>query len=783
MLRALSPHAPSSRPQESIVTNRPSDQLRPLALTLALLAGSALSCSTFADDGGAAGMDKPAAKPAAQADATKDAQPAKPMAPKAEPTAKDAKEQHAKDVEMLNDFVHYVLIDRADAAKAMAQGLIDRKFSSAEFSALVDASAGYKRFSDAVSRAGRQPGLESVAAQLLKQYEGGKLAMARDPEAIAANIKLLAGDMRQRSFARDRILEAGEYAVPQLFTTYFAGSDVALSAEIRRILIEMGRHSVMPLVTALPKITPTQQVQVCSILGDMPQTQSLPFLYDLAANAKEATARTAAENAIKRISGAVNTQMPLAERYNDLADAYSKGSPSLMTFPNDAYQLVWDYAAGTGLTFQGVDTKVFPQTMAMKLSEMALHVDAANARAVPTWIANNFSREIRSPEGYENPVYGKDRRDAMYYAVAAGPSVGQAVLSKALDASDTPLVRKAIAAVEKTGGHDLWSGAAGTRRPLLEGLRYPNRRVQYETALAIGTAQPKDAFEGAESVVRTLGSSIRDASAKYALVVGKDTESQATLSDLLRKDGYTVLPPATKIDDIRQSIADAAGVDIVICNLPSQQTGELITQSQSESRLRATPILAIVTAQGYQEQYPRFARDVRVRILREGVGPTDVSNAVKDLVNSASGGLISGAEADSYKARSLSVLRDLAMSSSPILQVVEAQGPLVSAIADSKGDTRFKVAEVLSLIGTKQSQVALFDAALNTEPAERTRLLGLAANSAKRFGNQIEPRQVEALMSLTTKATGDEATAAAAVVGALNLQGSGVVPLILGTKK
>ncbi len=771
------------------MTNRPSDQLRPLALSLALLAGGTLSCSTFADDGGAAGMDKAAqpAKPDAKKDGKADPKMMKDgadkMAAKGEPTAKDAREQKAKDAEMLNDFVHYVLIDRADAAKAMAQGLIDRKLSPAEFSALVDSTAGYKRFSDAVSRAGRQPGLDAMAAQLLRQYEGGKLAQARDPESIASNIKLLTGDMRQRSFARDRILEAGEYAVPQLFSTYFGGSNVALSAEVRRILVELGRHSVMPLVTALPKLNPSQQSQVAGILGDMPQTQSLPFLYDLAATAKDDSARAAAEGAIRRISGSVNTQMPLADRYNDLADAYYKGSPSLITFPNDAHQVVWDYQSSTGLTFQGVDTRVFPQTMAMKLSEMALHADGKSFRAVSTWVAANFSREIRSPEGYENPVYGKDRRDAMYYAVAAGPSVGQDVLARAIDSNDTPLVRRALASVEKTGGRDLWKAAVGARRPLLDALRYPNRRVQYESALAIGAAGPTDAFDGAEAVVRTLGSSIRDASAKYALVVAKDTETQASLSEVARKDGFTVLPPASKIDDIRQAIADAPGVDIVIANLPSQQTGELITQSKSDSRLRATPILALVSAQGYQEQYPRFARDIRVQLVREGVSPEDVKHAVDALITGASGGTIDGPEADGYKSRSLGVLRDLAMSGSPILRVVEAQGPLVGAVAEAKGDTRYKIAEVLSLIGTKQAQVALFDAALNAEPAERIKLLGLAANSAKRFGNSLEPRQVDALVDLTMKAAGEEATAAAAVVGALNLQGSGVVPLILGDKK
>ncbi|HMN39583.1 MAG TPA: hypothetical protein PKE29_01980 [Phycisphaerales bacterium] len=754
--------------------SRPPLELRSLARLLALLAGSTLSAGLMADDGGAAGMVTTAPK-----------QPAAKDGKSAAPEPND-KEQRAKDAELLNDFVHYILIDRADAAKAMGQGLLDRGFSGTEFTKLVDSTTGYKRFSDAVARAGRTPSLEAVAGALLKAYEGGQLEQARDPAAIQASIQMLSGDLRQRSVARERLLFAGEYAVPKLFATYFSGADVATNAEIRRILVELGRHSIMPLVTALPKLNPTQQEQVCLILGDLPQTQSLPFLYDLASTTQSDSVRNAAQSAIHAISGAVNTQMPLAERYSDLADAYLKGSPSLMTFPNDAHQLVWEYQPGTGLTFQGVDTRVFPQTMAMQMSERALMKDPASSRAVSTWIAANLSRELRSPEGYENPVYGKDRHDAMYYAVAAGPGVGQNVLGKALDAGDTPLVRRALAALEKTAGRDLWKAYQDptVRKPLLEALKYPNRRVQYEAALAIGTAQPKDPFEGAPTVVRTLGSSIRQASAKYALVVAPTTELQQTASELLRKNGFTVLPPATSIDEVRQAIADSPGVDVILANrLPSQQTGDLIAQSQSDARLRATPILAVVTPQGRQDLYPRYARDVRVRLLTDGAGPKDVETSVMELIDAASGGLITGDEAEAYKTRSLGVLRDLAMAGSPILSVVEAQGPLIGAVAESKGDTKARIAEVLSLIATSQAQVALTDAALAAEGAERAKLLGYVADSAKRFGNMLEARQVQALVSLTSKAAGDEATAAAAVVGALNLEGSGVVPLILGADK
>ncbi|HVU64819.1 MAG TPA: hypothetical protein VHC70_12640, partial [Phycisphaerales bacterium] len=503
-----------------------------------------------------------------------------------------------------------------------------------------------------------------------------------------------------------------------------------------------------------------------------------------ASTTQSPSVKTAALGAIHNISGAVNEQMPIAERYNDLADAYFAGSPSLMPFPGDSNQLVWDYQPGSGLTFQGVDTRVFGQTMAMKMSELALKKDPTSMRAISTWVAADFSRELRTPEGYENPVYGKDRREAMYYAVAAGPQVDQNVLGKALDAGDTPLVRRALSALEKTAGRDLWKAYLDpmVRKPLLEALKYPNRRVQYETAIDIGIAQPRDAFEGSQAVVRTLASSIRDAGTKYALVVARSTEVQAPMVDLLKKDGYTVLPPATSVDDVRQAIADSPGVDVIMTNLPAQQTGDLISQAQSDARLRATPILAIVSAQARLELFPRYSRDVRVRLVGDGAGPADVEASMTSLIDAASGGPISAAEAEAYKMRSLGVLRDLAISGNPILNIEEAQGPLVTAISDAKGDTRARVAEILSLMDSKTAQVALFDAALASEGAEKTKLLGYCADSAKRFGNMVEKRQIDSLVKLTTQATGEEATAAAAVVGALNLPSTGVVPLILGTK-
>lgn len=746
-------------------------ELRRLVLALSLIAGSTTPLIARADDGPAPDPTPAAKADDAMAEKKDDAKPVTPDEPK------------VKSESLLADFAHYVLIDRPDLAKTMADDLLARNLSDVDFAKLVERTIGEQRFGRAVARAQRLPDLEASASKLLKAYEGGKLAAARDPGAVAENIKLLTGTMRQRLFARDRLIQAGEYATPQLLSTLLNKDDAAMGAEVRQLLVDMGRQSVAPLTTALPNLAPAEQVVVIGILGDMPQTASLPFLYAVMEGTKDDSVRSAADGAIRRIAGVTNTQMPLADRFNDLAMAYWKASPSLISFPGEANQLYWSYNPGAGLLFQAIDSRVWPQAMAMRLSEEALRVDPNNARAVATWIGANFSREIHTPEGYVNPAYPADRRDAMFYAVAAGSGPSQRVLAHALDTSDTKLARKSLAAIEKTvGGKGLWSALPSeSRKPLLEALKYPNRRVQYDAALALGAAQPREAFEGSDQVVRIMAGTIRDASAKYALVVAATNEQQTSLSGLLKDQGYTLLPPATRLDDVRQAVADAPGVDLVVTNLPSESTATFISEAQSDPRLRATPVLGLVSMQGYSDLAARYSRDPRVKIAREGLGAKEIAEASRQLVEAASGGPIVGDEAEMYKTRALGTLRDLAVGNNTVLNVADASAPLVSALPEATGETRFRIAEVLSYINTKTAQGTLFDHAMGASSEDRARLFATTAESAKRFGNLLDQRQVDALVEFTSKATGDEATAAAALMGALNLPGTNIVPLILMT--
>lgn len=681
--------------------------------------------------------------------------------------------------ELLRDFIHYTRIARYDLARANAQALLDRELPPADFVKLVEDSGELQRFEETAVRSQRAAELEGVAARLLKAYEQGKLDQARNAEEIARNISLLTGTQRQRLVARERLAAAGEYAVPQLLQALLRRTEPALQAEVRQLLVDMGRQAVMPLAASLSGLEPASQEAVAAVLGDIPYPASVPFLADLANSTSSQEVAVAARRAIDRIQPGRPAGSNVSELYRNLAEGYYAENTSLTSFPRESHQLLWRFDPAIGLLATPVATPVFHEAMAMTLSERALALDATNAEALALWLAANFSREMDTPEGYENPAYPPTRRAAVYYAVAAGSVPAQRVLARAIDARDTGLARRAIGALQQsTGAEGLASGLEG-RSPLLEALQYPSRRVQYEAALAIGRAQPTTAFAGSDRVVPLLAAAIRDAEARYAIVAAADAERQNALSELLRGRGYTVLPGARRLADIEEPIAAAPGIDLIVTDLSPQGTRDLVADARGRARLAATPILVLAP----QETYPQLAGDLEgdplTRVTRAGVDPAQLAGAAEQLIETAAGGAISSTEAAAYQTEAVRVLRDLAVSGNPVLDVADASRPLIAALPDATGELRLEIAEVLARTNTAQAQVALVDTAIASAGPDRVALLEKAADSAKRFGGHLQDRHVRGVIELVETGPDAEATAAAALVGALNLPNNGIVPLIL----
>lgn len=721
-----------------------------------------------------------------------------PLALPCEAQTRAADQEAAEDLspaQLLRDFVHWVRIDSYDLAIGRGEALLARGLDPVEFVELVEETEGENRFVETVNRARRidaQTRLNEVAIELDRLYERGRLDRARDPDEIGRNIRLLSeGTARGRILARERLGSAGEYAMPQLLEALLQGDDSALRAEVRGLLIAMGRQSIIPLGTALSDLAPEEQELVVNVLGQIEYETSVPFIVELRQTTGTDRVREACDRALARFG--VRDAGDIAAHFRGLAEVYYAERSEVTSFPGEDHQLLWDFDPSVGLVPTAIRTPVYHEAMAMRMAERSLRARPEGNEALGLWLAANFSRELNTPEGYENPAYPDSRRDAMYFAVASGVEPCQWVLARAIDTRNTRLARRAIEALEQTAGADALrtavrvTGDAGTleRRPLLEALAYPSRRVQYDAAITLGRAQPRDDFAGAERVVPLLAGAVRHVDERNAIVLAPGRsesdarERIATLREFLQRQGYTVFG-GRSLREIQEPLATTAGVDLVLIDARPDDVSPKVDAVRAEPRLTAAPVMVLTSRDAYPRLSRQYRRDVGVEVRQTGLAESMMVSAIEDLVETAAGGPITPEEGRAYASRSLDVLRDLAISRNPVLDVSDAARPLIASLGERSGAVRLQVADVLAHIPQERTQVAVMEAALGASGVERVALLDRVADSAKRFGNYLRDRQVERLMRIAMAEDSAEATAAAAVMGALNLPNENLLPLILG---
>lgn len=678
--------------------------------------------------------------------------------------------------QQVRDFIFFVNINRDDAARAVAEQLLSSGMSPQEILQVVEGERLFGELQEALGKAGRRAELEPVSGEIVVLLRDARLQRARDPGEIDRNIEALTGPLRGKIYARDLLKAAGEYAMPQLLEALLQRRDANLRTEVQRLIAEMGRSAVVPLSTALLDVDPASQQLIASVLGNLGYRTAAPYVAELASRTTSDDVRISADRALAQLNAGSDDT---ADLYLSVGEAYYDERDELTVFPGEDVQLLWDFDPAIGLLPTAIDTGVFHEAMAMRMAERAMELGADQTSAYGLWVAANFSREIDEPMGYDNPAYPPSKREAMYYATITGPMTGEDVLARALEDTDTPLAREAIAAIEQTAGPErLWS-AAGRTSPLVSSLVYPSRRVQYDAALALAASQPERPFAGSERVIPTLASALRFAGEKYAVVIAESNERYTSLRGVLQSRGYTVLPYGSTVDDVRDSLISVAGIDLVVMQAGANATSDTYEAVRSESRLAATPVLALASTPELPRLRRAFDRDVSIEIRALGVSAEGINATIDGLVDRASGGEINESEALEYAERAVGALRDLAVSRNSVLNVAEASTGLIAAMSETDGAIRLRVAEVLAMIDRADAQRTLAAAAFDASGSERIALLDTLAISARNFGQLMSDELVTQLVEIAETGADDEATSAAAVVGALGVSREDVVRLIL----
>ena len=676
---------------------------------------------------------------------------------------------------LLEDFLHYVRIAKPDLAEASGNALIDSNVSDADLATIVYDNDLEDKLASVMLRGRRMDGISDLVAEIETRVENGRIALARDPQRVQDAVSMLTGTLRQRMLARERLLAAGEYAMSALLEEVVNGKDPALENKCVEVIEEIKRQAVFPLCAALPVVDPNAQRKICNMLGAIGYPAAAPFLLELAqADGTSDTVKSSAMSAIRRLG--VNATSVSAQ-FTALGRRFFDNEMSLVAWPGEPINNVWNYDTYAGLTPTGVPTEIFTDVMAMTMARKALGFESGSGTALALFIAADLRRENDLPAGMSDPIFGGRRYSPQFFATAAGTSVAQDVLSMAIDRYDSALVRDAIAALSETTGQS--NIFASARQPLLECLSYPDRRVQYDAALVIANALPAKNFPADESVVPLLGSAVRDSADRFGVVVASNDEDRRTYGGDLQDLGFTILNGGSDYADVREELTRSVGLDLVVVRGEIDMIRDTIRGLRSDNLTAAVPVIASANISDQSELDTEFSDDRSTLIWTAGSDSGAFASAVSQLLTRTGGEQLSDDDALAYKLSALEALRRVATDGDTVLDVSAAETSLLESLPTEDGWIGLSIAEVLALVPGEKSQQALLDAALNGSGSDQIDLFDLVAASARRFGDKSASRQVDALRSFIGSATGDAADAAGRAYGALDLGPAESVKLIL----
>lgn len=142
---------------------------------------------------------------------------------------------------------------------------------------------------------------------------------------------------------------------------------------------------------------------------------------------------------------------------------------------------------------------------------------------------------------------------------------------------------------------------------------------------------------------------------------------------------------------------------------------------------------------------------------------------------------------DAYAMRALDVMRMLAITENPVVDVAMARDTLIAATGDDREAVRMRAGEILARLSSPDAQRAIFAMAMNETNSQEVRLSGFSSLtlSAKRNGNLLEDKAIKQLYAFisSTQTEPTLRSAAAMSFGALNLPSRMVKDLILDQAK
>lgn len=672
--------------------------------------------------------------------------------------------------ELWEDFNHYVLVARPELAMEFGEALLDLD----EDALLTAVESSDRKDLDGLFI--RLRGMGEDEAELANKIESliqkSKVNRAREVERIQADIELLPKGSRAYMNAVERLGGAGQYAAPHLLNTLLDDDKKSLHPFVMSAMVEIGRPMVYPLSVALPKLEPVPQGQIAQVLGEIGYPTALPYVQLVLENQNtDPKARSVAEAArtaiLRNVKGSAS--LDAAELFYILGiSQYGSEPKDVLGYDGPTgLGVAWEYTPRTGLVPIEVPGQIFSDVMAMRSAAATLSLTPDSRKALTLWTMANSRRENRLGDD-EDPSYPTEMREASFYLKLAGPLRQHEVLARALADNDPALALDAIEALSDTAGTKVLVNEEGTIQPLLDALSFGDRRVRYHAAFALTNATPEAEFPGAYRVVPVLAQALRQSDQRIAVVLGNDQDKLNELQAALKELGYETIGGAN-LGQLGNQLKLVPGVDLIVTDLSANGVEQVYAQTLGDYKLSSVPILATGTEGVVIGVRNRFFNSSRVFVTTAAPDADEIGDAVDNAASSATGEPIEDDEATELALMSLGLLRDVAISSANVYNVVDAQPALELAVNDERDDVAIAAGAVLAKIGNAGAQSSIAAAALDDTRNEDVRLAMLAslAESGRAFGRLIDDRQTGNLQTLVQTSNDELAVSSAKAFGAL----------------
>ncbi len=720
------------------------------------------------------------------------AQPAGPAtatAPATAPAATPAEQVDPQLKDRWENFLHYVRIFRLDAAESFGKAILESKPEARQVYRLTT-QPGSEDAMEVLRRARANERLQPIVDQVRVLIDQGALEVRKDPAEIRRWIQMLGGTPRQYLYAMRRLIECGEYAVPQMIQTFADTKTTPLLRErLTEVLPRLGKDAVRPLLAALDSDATEVQELAARSLGKIGYPHAAAGLRELMGRKGVLeTVVSATRGALVSCAGPQAPEKPPAELFYQLAEKYYRRDESIN--PDARYDTanVWYWQQDLGVTYRPVPRAIFNDLYAARAAQKALQHDPTFYPAVVLWLAANTRWQVNLPAGATNPFHPADAPKADHYLRSAGARYLQLLLHRTLKDGDVGVALRAIRALRETVGAEnlvRQVDELGGAQPLVEALTYAVREIRYEAAESLALARPQKRFTGDQLVPGALCEALRQTGTAVAVLVDGEQARRNKAKDLLRAEGYEVFDAAT----LGPALAEArktGGVDLLVLasDIRSPELGEALRQIRSGAVLSLLPVVILARAGDVVIVRGIAERDRAAAVVPEDkLDAATLKKAIADAQARAPGGKpLPPDQATLWAVRAAGCLKLLATTRNPVYDLTEATRALIAALKDKRPEVQIAAAEALGQIRDASAQQALAALAGDAKASKEVRLATYAAlaESVRQFGNQLTEAQADAIITVVlAKGDLEIRRAAAQVLGALDLPSQKIKQLIL----